>query len=206
MKREDLEKIKLTKEQIDKVINLYHEEVTPIKEESEKTKAAYEKQKTELLAKEDKLKTTEEALKNFEGVNVSELKEKISALNKELEEKDKNYKTELAERDFKSLLDSSIVEAKGKNKKAISALLDLDTLRESKNQKEDIQKALEELSKSEDSKMLFGEPEPSVVGNGSAIGAIGTSGNNDNSEIDAIRAAMGLAPVENEESKTTENK
>lgn len=93
MKREDLEKIKLTKEQIDKVINLYHEEVTPIKEESEKTKAAYEKQKTELLAKEDKLKTTEEALKNFEGVNVSELKEKISALNKELEEKDKNYKT-----------------------------------------------------------------------------------------------------------------
>ena len=62
------------------------------------------------------------------------------------------------------------------------------------------------MSKAEDSKMLFGEPEPSVVGNGSAIGAIGTSGNNDNSEIDAIRAAMGLAPVENKESKTTENK
>ena len=40
------------------------------------------------------------------------------------------------------------------------ALLDMDTLKASKNQKDDIAAALKGLSEAEDSKMLFGETEP----------------------------------------------
>ena len=59
-----------------------------------------------------------------------------------------------------------------KNAKAIAALLDIDTLKASKNQKEDIAAALKELAEAEDSKMLFGEPEPNVVGTGNPIGTV----------------------------------
>ncbi len=54
---------------------------------------------------------------------------------------------ELAERDFQQKLEKAITGAKGKNATAISALLDVPALRESKNQDQDIAAALEALQK-----------------------------------------------------------
>ena len=53
------------------------------------------------------------------------------------------------------------------------ALLDVPTLKASKNQKEDIAAALKALTEKEDSKMLFGgEPEPKPTGTGNLIGQV----------------------------------
>lgn len=65
------------------------------------------------------------------------------------------HQQELADRDFRQLLERAITGAKGKNVKAISALLDVETLKGSKNQEADIKAALEGLKK--DSGYLFEE-------------------------------------------------
>ena len=107
----------------------------------------------------------------------------------------KDYDAKIADRDFGDLVKESIAAVKGKNAKAITALLDVNTLKASKNQKEDITAALKALTEAEDSKMLFGEPEPNPVGTGNLIGRVNGGGNIDANEA-AMRAAMGLPPVQ----------
>lgn len=65
------------------------------------------------------------------------------------------HQQELAERDFRQLLETAITGVKGKNVKAITALLDVDALKGSKNQEADIKTALEALMKSDP--WAFGE-------------------------------------------------
>lgn len=74
----------------------------------------------------------------------------------------------MADRDFTDRLTAAINTAKGKNSKAIAALLDTDTLKASKNQEADIKSALDALQK--DNAYLFGEdttPPPYAPGAGS---------------------------------------
>lgn len=86
----------------------------------------------------------------------------------------KDYDAKIADRDFNDLLRENIASVKGVNAKAITALLDVDTLKASKNQKEDIAAALKALAEAEDSKMLFGEPGQKPVRTGSVIGTVVT--------------------------------
>lgn len=188
MKREDLEKLGLTKEQIDSVLDMHHEEMTPAKDELQKAK-------DDLKLAQEKEAATAEALKKFDGVDVAAKDKLIADLQADIAKKDSEYKQELAERDFQAVLKDGISAAKGKNAKAITALLDLETLKASKNQKEDLAAALKTLSEAEDSKMLFGEPEtkPTIVGRGNPIGTVNKTGAGDSDA--AMRAAMGLPPV-----------
>lgn len=100
----------------------------------------------------------------------------------------------MADRDFENLLKDSISQAKGRNAKAITALLDVEKLKESKNQKDDVAAALKALSEQEDSKMLFGEPDPKPVGTGNLIGTV--SGGTQTDDDAKLRAVMGLPPVQ----------
>lgn len=136
------------------------------------------------------LETTTESLKKLEGVDADALNKQIADLTKQLKDNETEYNNKIAERDFNELVSKSISEAKGRNSKAIMALLDLETLKASKNQKEDIDKALKTLSEAEDSKMLFGEAEP--IGTIGAIGKIG-KGNSGDAFLASIRSAAGLA-------------
>lgn len=165
MKREDLEKLGLTKEQIDSVCDLNNADVQPMKNDLQKAQ-------DDLKAEQDKVKMTEEALKKFDGVDAAALNKQISDLQADLKKKDDDHAAELANRDFNDLVKEAITAAKGRNAKAIAALLDMDKLRESKNQKEDITAALKTLSEAEDSKMLFGEPDSTIVGGGNPIGSV----------------------------------
>lgn len=162
--------------------------------ENYKTVSDYDVQAEKLKTAEDKVTTLTQNLDKFKDVNVDELNNTIASLKTDLENKDKELTDKLAERDFNDMLKESIVTAKGKNTKAITALLDLDTLKASKNQKEDIAAALKTLTEAEDSKMLFGDPEPNVVGNGNPIGTVTKVSTSD--DMAAMRAAMGL-PEEN---------
>ena len=80
-----------------------------------------------------------------------------------------SHQKELADRDFQQKMEGAITGVKGKNAKAIMALLDMDTLRDSKNQEADIKAALEGLKK--DNGYLFEEettPPPYAPGTGTA--------------------------------------
>lgn len=136
-----------------------------------KTVSDYETQAEKLKTAEGKVTTLTENLDKFKDVNVDELNNTITTLKADLENKDKELKDKLADRDFNDLLRESIAGANGKNAKAITALLDVENLKTSKNQKDDIADALKKLAEAEDSKMLFGEQEE-VISSGSPIGTV----------------------------------
>ena len=71
---------------------------------------------------------------------------------------------------FEKALDAGIVKAKGRNAKAITALLDVDALKESENQQEAIEAALEHL-KQENRYLFDGDvPPPYARGTGAYQG------------------------------------
>lgn len=140
--------------------------------ENYKTVADYDKQKDKLTNAEDKVKTLTESLDKFKDVNVEELSKTVTDLKEQLKKKDDDYAAQIADRDFSEIVKDSIAKANGKNAKAIKALLDIDTLKGSKNQSKDIEDAIKALSEAEDSKMLFGEPDPTVVSKTTPIGQV----------------------------------
>ena len=110
-------------------------------------------------------------LEGFKDVNVEELKGQIATLTKSLADEKANYEKQLADRDFDDLLNGEIRGSKAKNVTAVRALLDVETLKTSKNQKDDIAAALQKTK--EENGYLFESDEP--IDNGTFVG--GTSQN-----------------------------
>lgn len=193
MKREDLEALGLSKEQIDKVLNMHHAEYDQVKKDLDTTQEDLKNEKEKTSSQETTIKDLKKDLEEFKDADVSGMKQKIADLEENIRSMDENHQKEIADRDFNDILKDSIAAAKGKNAKAITALLDTDALKASKNQKEDIAAALKTLTEAEDSKMLFGEPEPDNIGSGNPIGTVTKGG--DQSSDAALRAVMGLPPL-----------
>lgn len=169
--------------------------------ENYKTMTDYDNQTKKLDAANEMIKANDTAMKDLQGkldgfkdVDVSGLNQRIKDLETENANIQKDCDAKIADRDFNDLVKESIAAVNGKNPKAITALLDVETLKASKNQKEDIATALKALTEKEDSKMLFGEPEPNPVGTGNLIGQV-RGGNSTSADEAAMRAAMGLPPV-----------
>ena len=136
--------------------------------------ADYNKQKEKLDASDEKVKTLTASLDKFKDVDPTALTQTIEDLKGQLTQKDMEFAQRLADRDFDDLLNSSITNSKGKSAKAIKAYLDIDTLKKSKNQAEDIKTALEALQKAEDSAFLFATEQPQPQGTFNPIGGIST--------------------------------
>ena len=148
MKTEDLKAQGLTEEQISFVMAENGKDIGKVKKDLENMTAERDKEK-------ERADTAEETLKGFDGVDVEGLNKSIADWKKKAEDAEKDYKQKLADRDFNDLVSAEIAKANGLNKKAIMALLDVDTLKASKNQNEDVASAIKALSEAEDSKMLF---------------------------------------------------
>lgn len=134
----------------------------------------------------EQLETAKTTLKELEGVDVKELQGKIATLQADLTTKETEHQNKLAEMAFDHALERAITGANGRNTKAITALLDVPTLRASKNQEADIKAALDGLKK--DNSYLFDDganPPPYAAGTG-------TGGNGGYNSDVALRAAMGL--------------
>ena len=170
--------------------------------ENYKTMADYDKQTEKLTKANDTIKASDTAMKDlqtkldeYKDVDVSALNQRITDLETEKGNIESDYQKKLAERDFNDLIKEGIAAAHGKNVKAITALLDTETLMQSKNQKEDIAAAIKTLTEAEDSKMLFGDA-IEIAEKGNPIGDIG-GGKLTPEEIEEAdcRAAMGLPPA-----------
>ena len=163
--------------------------------ENYKTQTDYDNQTKKLDAANETIKANDTAMKDlqtqldgFKDVYVTGLNKRISDLEEEKNNIQKDYDSKIADRDFSDLVKESIAAAKGKNPKAIMALLDVNALKASKNQKEDIAAALKTLTEAEDSKMLFGEPETNPVGTGNLIGQVHkTTGQSTDTLKDALK-------------------
>lgn len=178
MKRKDLEDLGLEKEVIDKVMTWNGADI-----EAEKAKTiAAEGERDNYKGQ---LETATGELEKFKDVKPEELQNTIVKLQEDLKAKDTEYAKKEAERLFNDTLASAIKEAGGRNEKAVLGLLDIEALKESKDQTADINNALEEVKKTD--AYLFGEKEP--INN--VVGLTG-SGDNGGDNLSSIRAAMGL--------------
>ena len=117
--------------------------------ENYKTAAEFEKKVNRLTedlnAATKRADTAEETLKGFEGKDFDAITKDRDEWQRKHNELVETHKRETEEREFNEGLSAAITEAKGKNAKAIMALLDLDKLRGSKNQEKDIKAALDAM-------------------------------------------------------------
>ena len=127
-------------------------------------------------------------LKEFEGVDVKDLQVQITKLQGDLKAKDDEYAAKEADRVFMDSVKEAVKAAGGRNEKAVIAMLNIDALKESKNQSDDIKKALEDVKKSDG--YLFGANEPINNPVGGTSGGGGADPGAD--DVVALRAAMGL--------------
>ena len=108
--------------------------------ENYRTKNEYDKAVNQRDEYKTSLDTVNEKLKEFDGVDVADLKGQITKLQDDLKTQKETYDAKEAERLFTDSVKSAIKEAGGRNAKAVMALLDMDALRESKDQSADIKK------------------------------------------------------------------
>jgi len=175
MKREDVSKIfeGATDEQINAVLNINSADIGSAKKKAETERDNYKSQ----------LETAQAALKEFEGVDVKDLQGKINKLNSDLAAKDSEYQAKIADMEFDGKLSEMLSKSGAKNSKAVKALLDLDTLKASKNQDVDLQAAIDSCKK--ENEYLFGSDEP-------IHNPVAPTGGAPADPLSSIRAAMGL--------------
>lgn len=117
--------------------------------ENYKTTAEHEKKVTrltdDLAAEKKRADDAVETLKGFEGKDFDAITRDRDEWKKKHDEAVADYKRQQEDREFSSALENAISEAKGKNAKAIMALLDTEKLRGSRNMEKDIKSALDAL-------------------------------------------------------------
>ena len=141
VKREFLENLKIGDQTLSKEL------IDTIMAENGRDIEATKKPFADYDAIKEQLKTAQDGLKAFEGVDVKDLQDKIKNLNTQLSDKDKEWQEKLNGMAFDGKIKDAISAAKGRNAKAIAALLDVDKLRKSNNQDAEIKAALEDLKK-----------------------------------------------------------
>ena len=185
MKREFLQNFKvgdqpLPKEVVDAIMAENGRDI----EAAKKPFADYDTLKTQL-------ETAQKTIQGFKDQDIEGVRRSAQEWEDKYNQAVKDHEAKLADMAFDQALEGAITTAKGKNTKAIKALLDVDTLKASKNQEADIKAALEGLQK--DSGYLFGSEEtPPAYAAGTGTGAYLGNYSSDST----LRAAMGL-PVKN---------
>lgn len=149
MKRKFLEDMGLTKEQVDSIMAENDSDIEAAKGELEQIKTELEQTKTQL----QEANTTIDGFKDYDQV-----KSQVEEYKTKYEMSKTEYEAKIADMQFGSALEAAITAAGGRNAKAVKALLDVETLKASKDQTADIKAAIEACQK--DNGYLFGATEP----------------------------------------------
>lgn len=182
MKKEELEGLGIEKESIDKIMGWNTEDI-----EAEKAKTTVAEGERDNY--KSQLDTATAELDKFKNMKPEEMQATIQKLQDDLKMQKEEFAAKEADRIFTDTLKEAIKSAGGRNEKAVMALLDVDALKASKDQTEDIKKALETAKESDG--YLFGADEPINNPVGPTKGTGGTD-----TMLAAMRAAAGLAPEE----------
>lgn len=181
MKRKDLEDLGLEKETVDKIMDWNGADIEAANAKVKKAEGERDNYKTQL-------DTATAELDKFKDIKPEEMQATIEQLRNDLKAKDDEYAAKEADRLFNDTLDKAIVAAGGRNAKAIRGLLDIEALKGSNDQTEDIKKALDAAKESD--AYLFGADEPFRNPVGPTNNPEGDKGLDVSTAT--LRAAMGL--------------
>ncbi len=149
MKRSFLEAMGLEKEQIDKIMDENSADIG-------KAKQDFESIKQELESTKEQLSTANQTIDGFKDYD--QVKAQVGEYKEKFEQSKADYEQKIADMQFSTSLEAAISAAGARNVKAVQALLDVNALRQSKDQTADIKAALEACQKEND--YLFGSREP----------------------------------------------
>ena len=180
MKKEDFVKLGIDEELAKKCEEASMEELKGFIPKSRFDEVNNAKNTAEALVKERDNQL--ETLKNSTG-DVDSLKKQIEDLQKENKDKDDAHAAEIKQLKIDSAVDSAISNAKGKNAKAIKALLDLEnaelaedgTIKGLAEQIENLQKSEEYLFEAKDTKTKVKGAKPGETGKDDGNGKVDTS-------------------------------
>lgn len=175
MKRKFLEDLGLEKDAVDSIMAENGRDLEAVKAERDTYKT--------------QLDEATKTLKSFEGVNVEELQGKITKLTGDLAAKDVETQQLIAGMQFDSSLKDALRAAGARNEKAVMAILDVDTLKKSKNQEKDISAAIEAVKKDNDYLFQAEKKPPRVVSTTS--GANPDADSRKNQANEALRSLFG---------------
>ena len=117
MKTEELQAQGLTEEQIKFVMAENGKDINAAKHKLEVERDNYK----------DSLDIAQNALKEFEGVDVKELNGRIAQLTKDLETKESEFNAKIADMEFNTALEAQLSESKARDNVAVKAFLDIET-------------------------------------------------------------------------------
>lgn len=179
MKKEELQKLGLTDEQINEVFKMNGQDVNGAKGELENAKKELEDYKAQFTS-------TQAELKKLQELKPEELSKQVSDLNEKLASQKADFEKQIADRNFNDLLAKTVTTAGGREAKAIMPFLDIEALKASKNQEADIKTAIETVKSEHD--YLFTSTEP--VKN--AVSSTASNANASNTALDFAKSVMGI--------------
>lgn len=179
MKKEELQKLGLTEEQINEVFKMNGLDVNGAKGELENAKKELEDYKAQFTS-------TQAELKKLQELKPEELSKQVSDLNEKLASQKADFEKQIADRNFNDLLAKTVTTAGGREAKAIMPFLDIEALKASKNQEADIKTAIEAVKGEHD--YLFISTEP--VKN--AVSSTASNANASNTALDFAKSVMGI--------------
>ncbi len=179
MKKEDLQKLGLTEEQINEVFKMNGLDVNGAKGELENAKKELENYKSQFTS-------TQAELKKLQELKPEELSKQVSDLNEKLASQKADFEKQIADRNFNDLLTKSVATAGGREAKAIIPFLDVEALKTSQNQETDIKSAIEAVKKDHDYLFTSNEPVKNPVSSTQGNGSAGDTG------LDFARSIMGV--------------
>lgn len=145
--------------------------------ENYKTVTDYDNQVNKLNTANSALQTVKEEFdnfkKNYDGVDVEEMKNKITDLENSISAKTQEYETKLKTIELNSVIEKKYKELGGIDYDLAKALFNTDELMASNNQTEDVIKAVNKLK--EDKPILFQKEDPTPQKKGQIIGGSNSS-------------------------------
>lgn len=184
MTKEELKALGLNEEQIAEVFKLNGIAVNNAKGDLAAKEKELETKTKELEALQGQLETANKEIESYKEMDI----ESIKAAADDYKTKYETAKTE-AEKEIESLkfehsLESALSKAGAKNVKAAKALLNIESLRDSKNIDVDIETAITTLKESDD--YLFGQSDPQGTGGSMGNGGKGTGKSITKEEFDKM--------------------
>ena len=162
MKREFLKNFKIGEQELPKEV------IDAILDENSRDIDAAKKPHADYDDLKHRLEEADKTIEGFKDMDIEAIRKEADGWKAKAEQAEKDAAAKVAEVEFNSRLTAAITGAKGKSTKAITALLDLDALKTSKNQEQDIKAALEVLQKESGYLFETQTPPPYAPGTGSA--------------------------------------
>ena len=172
MTREQLKALGLTDEQIDAVMKENGKDIEKAKGDLTAKETELETKTKEVETLQGQLDTANAEIESYKEMDIESIKAAADDYKKKYEKAKEDSEAEIESLKFEHSLESALSKAGAKNVKAAKALLDIESLKDSKNIDVDIETAITTLKESDE--YLFGELDPQGTGGSLGNGGKGT--------------------------------